>query len=107
MGIPFYTRHGYENRKGEELSLCFVYGKANEFIERYNIQLEWDEESNQYYGEVKIEDTIYKIWLEDKDSIKFKTTLVNKYDLAGIASWRRGFETEDIWPVLSNTIRLN
>ena len=110
LGIPFYTRlWKYENReKGEELSsYALSMEKANEFIERYNIQLEWDEESNQYYGEVKIEDTIYKIWLEDKDSIKFKTTLVNKYDLAGIASWRRGFETEDIWPVLSNTIRLN
>jgi spore germination protein YaaH len=81
--------------------------KANEFIRKNNMELEWDEQSGQYYGEVQIENTIYKIWLENSNSIKLKSSLVNKYDLSGIASWRKGFETEDIWPVLSNTIQYN
>ena len=110
LGIPFYTRLwkiGEDGDKEKLSSQSLSMEKANEFIEENNINLEWDEKSGQYYGEVKIEDIVYKIWLEDSNSIKLKSTLVNKYDLAGIASWRKGFETEDIWPVLSNIIQYN
>lgn len=110
LSIPFYTRLWKieEDEDGEKISSqALSMGKANEFIEDNNIKLEWDEKSGQYYGEVKIEDIVYKIWLEDSNSIKLKSTLVNKYDLIGIASWRKGFETEDIWPVLSKIIQFN
>lgn len=110
LGIPFYTRLWKieKDEEGEKLSSqALSMEKANEFIEEKNVNLEWDEKSGQYYGEVEIEDIVYKIWLEDSNSIKLKSTLVNKYDLAGIASWRKGFETEDIWPVLSNIVKYN
>ena len=42
----------------------------------------------------------YTFWLEDSTSIKLKVNLINKYNLAGAASWRKGFETEDVWPVI-------
>ncbi len=106
MGIPFYTRL-WKTEDDELTSYALSMEKANEFIEENNMELEWDEKSGQYYGEVQIENVVYKIWLEDSNSIKLKSTLVNKYDLAGIASWRKGFETEDIWPVLFNTIQYN
>lgn len=67
----------------------------------------WDKESGQFYGEVDKEGENYKIWLEDENSIKLKTSLVNKYDLAGVASWRKGYEKEEIWETISNNIRLN
>ncbi len=67
---------------------------ANRFIEENNMELEWDEESGQYYGEISKDGVVYKIWLEDTNSIELKSSLVNKYNLAGIASWRKGFETE-------------
>ncbi len=110
LAIPFYTRlWKIENIDNEEKlsSYALSMEKANEFIRKNNMELEWDEQSGQYYGEVQIENTIYKIWLENSNSIKLKSSLVNKYDLSGIASWRKGFETEDIWPVLSNTIQYN
>ena len=106
LGIPFYTRL-WKTEDDELTSYALSMEKANEFIEENNMELEWDEKSGQYYGEVQIENVVYKIWLEDSNSIKLKSTLVNKYDLAGIASWRKGFETEDIWPVLFNTIQYN
>lgn len=110
LGIPFYTRLWKvdQTKDGEKISSqALSMEKANNFIEENNIKLEWDEGSGQYYGETTIQDILYKIWVEDGKSIKLKSTLVNKYDLAGIASWRKGFETEDIWSVLSNTIKLN
>ena len=81
--------------------------RANKFIDENDIDLIWDKESGQYYGEVEKEGTVYKLWVEDVRSISLKTSLVNKYDLAGVASWRRGFETEEVWPALFNTIILN
>ena len=48
------------------------------------------------------EGTILKsFWLEDQASIAAKVNLVNQYNLAGVASWRKGFETSDIWPVIA------
>jgi len=33
-------------------------------------------------------------------SMEKRMELVKKYDLAGVAAWRRGFETPDIWTVI-------
>jgi spore germination protein YaaH len=37
-------------------------------------------------------DKRYTYWLEDANSIRRKAALVKQYDLAGVASWRKGFE---------------
>lgn len=110
LGIPFYTRlWKIEEIDGEAKisSQALSMELANKFIRENAIELEWDEESSQYYGETSIDGIIYKIWLEDANSIELKSSLVNKYNLAGIASWRKGFETEDIWPAISEVIKLN
>lgn len=44
-------------------------------------------------------------WLEDANSLRRKAALIKKYDLAGAASWRKGFETEDVWPVIGAAIK--
>ncbi|MCF6466287.1 glycosyl hydrolase family 18 protein [Clostridium sp. Cult2] len=110
LAVPFYTRlwkleeiDGEAKISSQALSMEI----ANQFIEENQIELEWDEESGQYFGETTKEGIVYKIWLEDANSIELKSSLVNKYNLAGIASWRKGFETEEIWPVISNMIKLN
>lgn len=77
---------------------------ANKFIEENEINLIWDEESMQYYGEMEKDNKEYKIWVEDGESLKYKVSLVNKYDLAGVASWRKGFETTDIWTSIDKVL---
>jgi len=39
--------------------------------------------------------------LEDENSIRLKVRLANKYDIAGVASWRKGFEKSGVWDVIS------
>ncbi|MBU5439675.1 glycoside hydrolase [Tissierella sp. MSJ-40] len=100
LGVPFYSRlwkveNVDETEKVSSQALSME--SAKEFIEKNNIQLQWDEESGQYYGETKKEDITYKIWLEDAKSLNLKATLIHKYGLGGIASWRKGFETIDVW----------
>ena len=77
---------------------------ANKFISENKIDLVWDEYSLQFYGETEKDGAIYKIWLEDAKSLEMKTSLIHKYDLAGIASWRKGFETLDIWNSIDKTL---
>jgi spore germination protein YaaH len=41
---------------------------------------------------------------EDGESIRLKASLVDKYGISGVASWRRGLETSDIWIELKNSL---
>lgn len=110
LAVPFYTRLWKledVDSEAKTSSQALSMETANKFIKENNIKLEWDEESGQYYGETTKEGIAYKIWLEDANSIEMKSSLINKYNLAGVASWRKGFETEEIWPAISNMIKLN
>jgi len=37
--------------------------------------------------------------------VRQRAALVKKYGLAGIASWRRGFEKDNIWEVILEEIK--
>jgi len=41
-----------------------------------------DEESGQFYAEYTKDNTNYRLWLEDANSINLRTSLVHKYRLA-------------------------
>ncbi len=85
--------------------LCFSLPVVKCYIDKGNsIELIWDEESLQFYGEVDKNDINYKIWLEDAKSLEIKASLIHKYGLAGIASWRKGFETADVWISLDSVL---
>lgn len=110
LGVPFYTRlWKVENVNGEEKVTSIAIGmeRAYQIIEEKNVEISWDEESGQYYGEYSDGKAKYKIWLEDDESINLKSSLVHKYNLAGVAAWRKGFETEDIWDVLNTNLKVN
>ncbi len=99
LGMPFYSRVWDVDDDGVS-SQAVTMTTALEFIEKNNIETVWDEDSQQYYGEVKVGETTRKIWLEDWNSLYYKVSLVHKYDLAGIATWRKGFEVPSVWELL-------
>lgn len=103
LAVPFYSRLWLE-KDGKISSQALSMETANRFIEENNIELVWDEYSLQYYGEIEKNKGLYKIWLESSQSLEYKTSLIHKYDLAGVASWRKGFETEDIWVSLAKVL---
>ena len=73
---------------------------AAKTLRNHNITPEWDEETAQYYGEFNDADGFYQVWLEEETSIEEKAKLIKEYDLAGIASWRLGYEKNEIWDVI-------
>ena len=96
LAVPFYTRLWTINEdsiSSKSLSMEI----ANKFIVDNNIELIWLEDTYQYYGGFVKDNVEYKIWLEDEKSLDYKISLVHKYNLAGIASWRKGYETANIW----------
>jgi spore germination protein YaaH len=40
------------------------------------------------------------VWLEDEHSIEAKLNIMQKYNIAGAASWKLGFEKASIWDVI-------
>lgn len=106
LGIPFYTRL-WTIKQGEDKPKTTVYDMKDcqDFIDKYDITTVWDEDAGQNYAEYTKGSVTYKLWLEDKDSVKKRVETVNKYKLAGIAGWRRGLETSDVWEVINQNLQ--
>lgn len=45
---------------------------------------------------------MYQVWLEDYDSVKVKLDVMRTYDLAGVAQWKLGLETPEVWDLISD-----
>lgn len=105
MGIPFYTRQWKEVPGLKPVSSSITMANTQNIIRQNNAKVVWDEASGQYYAEFSKNNAKYRIWVEDVKSVNLKSSLVLKYDLAGAASWRRGYETPDIWGVLKRNLK--
>jgi len=106
LGVPFYTRLWTEEPQADGTvkvsSRALSMPRAQEWIKERNLTPVLDEASGQHYVEYRdpADGKTYKMWIEDKMSMEKRMELVKKYDLAGVAAWRRGFETPDIWTVI-------
>lgn len=104
LGVPLYSRLWCE-KNGKVSSKAISMDQTNNIIGSKGLTPKWNDECGQFYVEFNEGDALYKIWLEEKNSLALKTSLVNKYKLRGIASWRLGFETFDIWDAINNEIK--
>ena len=94
--IPFYTRI-WETTGSSISSQAVGMEMAEEYVAAHNIDVEWNEETCQNYGEYTSGDTLYQVWLEDEASIRVKLNIMEKYGIGGVAAWRLGFEKPEIW----------
>ena len=97
--IPFYTRIWETSDEGVSSQAVGV-EMADEYVRAHNIPVEWNDETCQNYGEYTQDGVLYQVWLEDDSSIEVKLSIMDKYQLAGVASWRLGFEKPEIWDVI-------
>ena len=98
-GIPFYTRLWTKNGDKVSSKAMGIFA-AKKWVEDNEVQLEWDEELGQYYGERKTEEGTGMLWMEDTRSLGLKMDLIKKYDLAGVSGWKLGLESQDVWDVI-------
>ena len=107
LGIPFYTRVWTTNSSGEIISRSTVYMKDVNSIIPEGVEKSWDDELKQNYVEYMDGENKKQIWIEDIDSLKAKVSLVKENDLAGVASWQKDMETDEVWQMLKEELREN
>lgn len=103
LGVPLYTRLWKESN-GKVTSKTISMNEVVNIIASNGLNPIWDKDSQQNYVEYEENGSTYKIWIEDANSLEKKVSLVNKYNLAGVGSWRLGFETQNIWDVISKEL---
>lgn len=97
LGIPFYARI-WETVDGKVVKTSAVgMSTVAKRIAENGAQIVYDPKTGQNYAEWTSGNSVFKVWIEDKTSIQARIDLVNQYNLAGVASWSKTFETPDIW----------
>ncbi|MFD2672512.1 glycosyl hydrolase family 18 protein [Marinicrinis sediminis] len=103
LGIPLYTRVWTEEEvdgKVEVSSKAVGMETVLNTIREKELTPVYLDDVGQHYVEYEEDGSRKRIWMEDHRSIVNRIEMVKKYDLAGVATWRRGFETADIWPLI-------
>ncbi|WP_129597422.1 glycosyl hydrolase family 18 protein [Anaerophilus nitritogenes] len=112
LGVPFYTRIWMETPNVENPEKINVKSKAasmetvNKIIQQYGLQKTYDAKTGQNYIEYMEGNALNRIWIEDETSMNMRTDLIKLYNLAGLGSWRRGFETENIWYIIDESLKI-
>ncbi len=115
--VPFYTRLWKEVPKTEEelaeqegtdaaeypynvTSQSYGMSKIHVAINNAGAKIVVDEATGQNYAEWQADGATYKVWLEDEAALEAKLKLMKEYKLAGVASWRLGFESSSAWELI-------
>ena len=78
---------------------------AQSLIQENGASVEWNAGLGQYYGEYEKDGCLNRIWIEDSESLKTKLDVINNYETAGLAFWKLGLETEDVWDVIISYLK--
>lgn len=104
-GVPFYTRL-WRISGGKTTSEAMTMRGAAEWVKKNQVELVWDDDLGQYFGAAGDgEGGERQIWMEDARSMELKVSALKEYGTAGIACWRLGQETEDIWKVIGGFLK--
>ncbi len=116
-GVPFYARLWFETPKTEEQlaqeegteaasypnevsSWAYGMDEAAEIVSASGVQAEWNETAKQNYAEWEADGGVYKIWLEDNQSLEEKLKVIKANGLAGVAEWSLGMENSSVWDLI-------
>jgi spore germination protein YaaH len=109
LGVPFYTRlWEIDDSSGEEIVLnswSYSMHRAEEIIADYDAEIYFDDYARQHVAEYRKDGLLYKMWLEDAGSMRERLIIMENYNLAGLAAWRRGLETPEIWVLIEEFIK--
>ncbi len=104
LGMPYYIRI-WETKDGKVIgSKAVSMSEAEKQAKENNAEAQYDSNFRLTKYSWKKDDTEYALWMENAVSIAERVKLAKKYSLSGVASWRRGFETEDVWYAIVNEI---
>lgn len=104
LAIPLYTRLWTEDSSGKVVKQSTVSMKNIDSILPSGVNKQWDDNLKQYYVEYQDGQYTKKMWIEDEKSLKEKINLINSNNLGGVASWKKGMETDNFWTFLKENL---
>ncbi len=99
--VPFYSRiwHGDGSSVSSE---TISMPNMQAYIAEHELTPVWEDDIAQNYVEyTDDEGTLNRIWVEDASSLQAKIDVIRNYSLAGVAGWKLGMETSDVWSILA------
>lgn len=103
--LPFYTIL-WKTEGSTVTDEYITLNNVSEFLQRVNIEPEWDEETCQNYAEWQSGTVLYQIWVEDIESIRVKLNVMSAKGLGGVAVWRLGYGTASVWDLIEAYVAL-
>ena len=121
--IPFYTRIWYEDllENAPEGSIVVEdpingdyalssravgMGAAEKVLSENGATTRWLEDLGQNYGEFYTSEGRFgRVWLEDKESLTLKLNVMKNNNLAGVACWKLGLESEEAWEAIGEYLK--
>ncbi|MFC0214745.1 glycosyl hydrolase family 18 protein [Paenibacillus chartarius] len=98
LGIPYYVREWEIDAAGALVSNRAVLLKdIPALIAAKNATQTWDPQFNQYRVEYSENGHKFVFWLENEATVKARLGLAKQYELAGVAAWRLGYDTPELW----------
>lgn len=97
--LPFYTIL-WKIEGAQVTDEYLIMKNTEDFMNRMNVETVWEESTCQNYAEWVSGDVTYKIWLEDADSITVKLNVMSANDIGGVAVWRLGYGTPEVWDLI-------
>ena len=74
---------------------------TQDFLDRVGQTGEWDEETQQLYVEWTSGTKKYQLWAETEESIMVKLNVMRARNIGGVAVWRLGYGTPEVWEMIS------
>ena len=106
LGLPLYTKL-WKTKDGKKVGNPDTISMRNMKSNiSSGLKKDWLEDAQQYFIQYERGGYLYKIWIEDEESFEKKLLLVNQYDLAGAAYWRKGFDSDEVWNIVKDVLEV-
>ncbi len=105
LAVPFYTRVWTTDTNNKTTSKTVDMKNIDKVIPD-GVEKEWNDELKQNYVEYTDNGNKKQVWIEDNDSLKAKISLITENHLAGVGSWQKGMESEDVWGMIKEVLEL-
>ncbi|CAM4211640.1 glycosyl hydrolase family 18 protein [Paenibacillus tarimensis] len=101
LGIPFYIREWKIDNNGRLLDSRAIFMKDLPALLHSNEATSVYDPKFQQIKHTYVKDGFtYVLWAETVDTVKKRIEIAKKYDLAGVAAWRLGYESPELWTMM-------
>lgn len=101
LGIPFYSREWRIDSNGKLVdNKTLIMKDLPAHIAKNKAVGTYDEKAGQYRYTYTLNGYTHMFWAETAETVLARVKLAKKYDLAGVAAWRLGYEDASLWEAM-------